>query len=672
LNTLQIDNNSSSHLQYNQNARRNELLIQNYAAIDTEYIQTNNPKKPFDLIAVAFVNSKGIIKAKHVSDFNIYPKPEKALVEWTISEILKYKLTIGWYSKGVSIQNTETETCSGKDSDLKVIDSICKYYNIPSIIGFDKRGIPYVRGYNNQYGLRGNYYFYQQQYQNKVDWYYYHIDLYNVYKKPLVKSIIYNNKYKDQSLESVSQAILNEGKFGNIKGSDIQNNNTSKDEVLQYVSQDAFLVMKLSKYHNYEILDLMNAISRITRLPFDRVCHTGISTWWTNIIKREVGELLQSQQLLTKKSYTGGYVIDPTKGYYQQPVYVLDVKSLYPTMMINHNISFDTVNCDCCKDDPNAIVPKEIMNIINEGLVENEKRDQSYWICKKKIGIVPKLLSRFRDERFRQEELGNTLMQLALKNLINSIYGLFGTDFFEFADYRVAELTTAFGRKVLQYMKETAKEVYGFDVIYGDTDSIFVTSIMNIDSIDKFITECWIVDEVDVEVDKVFVKFLITKKKHYIGIYEDPTKGPEIKGMEDIKSDRPPWIQKLEKQFALDLKNNIDPIVNLKKEYRRMEVGQVPIEELQIKLVLQKNPNEYPENSLQRRLSLKKGGRLQQGDSIIYYKSSKIGGGTTNSLYYSRKKYLEMLESIFEDVITLMGFDFKREVIGFTSLSVYE
>ena len=41
-----------------------------------------------------------------------------------------------------------------------------------------------------------------------------------------------------------------------------------------------------------------------------------------------------------------------------------------------------------------------------------------------------------------------------------------------------AELTTAFGRKVLQYMRETAKEVYGFEVIYGDTDSIFVTNII--------------------------------------------------------------------------------------------------------------------------------------------------------------------------------------------------
>ena len=66
-------------------------------------------------------------------------------------------------------------------------------------------------------------------------------------------------------------------------------------------------------------------------------------------------------------------------------------------------------------------------------------------------------------------------MQLALKNLINGVYGLFGSEFFEFSDYRVAELTTAFGRQTLQHMQHIAEEVYGLKVIYGDTDSIFVT-----------------------------------------------------------------------------------------------------------------------------------------------------------------------------------------------------
>jgi DNA polymerase elongation subunit (family B) len=651
LNTLQITRDGLQN-----HYARNELLVENYVAIDTEYIQTNNPKKPFDLVAVGFVNSQGISKAIHISDFNKYPKPEQALVEWTMTEILKYKLTIGWYSKGVRLQDKETGAFSGKDSDLKVIDSICKYYDIPSIIGFDKRGVPYVRGYD--YRLEDDYYLQQ----NKFNWYC-HIDLHTVYKKPLVKSIIYNNSYKDLSLESVSQAILKEGKFENLKGYNILN--IPKDKLTQYVTQDANLVMKLSRHNNYEILDLMNAISVITDLPFDRVCHTNLSTWWTNLIKREE---VEPKKILEKKSYTGGYVIEPTKGYYQQPVYVLDVKSLYPTMMINNNISFDTVNCDCCKDNLEARISREVINNINEGLTEKEKRNQNYWICRKKTGIIPKLLSRFIEERFRQEELGNTSMQLALKNLINGIYGLFGTDFFEFADYRVAELTTAFGRKVLQYMKETAKEVYDFEVIYGDTDSIFVTNIINIELIDKFITECWIVDEIDVEVDKRFTKFLITKKKHYIGIFEDRNKEPAIKGMEGIKSDRPPWIHKLEKQFALDLKNEEDPTIHLRKEYRKMEEGQVPIEELQIKVVLQKNPLEYRENSLPRKLSLEKGGNLQQGDSIIYYKSNKVGGGTTNPSLYSIKKYLEMFESIFEDVLNVMGFNFKRDVIGFTSL----
>ena len=69
--------------------------------------------------------------------------------------------------------------------------------------------------------------------QNQFD-YYYHIDLYNAYKKPLVKSIIYDNRYKDLSLESVSQSILQEGKFENLKGSDIQD--IAKEKLLQYVN----------------------------------------------------------------------------------------------------------------------------------------------------------------------------------------------------------------------------------------------------------------------------------------------------------------------------------------------------------------------------------------------------------------------------------------------------
>ena len=215
--------------------------------------------------------------------------------------------------------------------------------------------------------------------------------------------------------------------------------------------------MKLSKWDDYKMFDLMNAISLIINVPFERVCHTQISTWWKKIIEDRIksNDCRPPTMDCKKRKYVGGHVIEPKVGFYNKvPVNVLDVKSLYPSIMITHNISFDTVNCNCCKDDPRAKVGNAIMSLINSGLPEKEKRE-GYWICQSQDyeGIIPRLLRGFRDERFRQQQLQNEPMQLALKNIINGCYGLFGSEFFEFSDYRVAELTTAYGRHTLNQMR---------------------------------------------------------------------------------------------------------------------------------------------------------------------------------------------------------------------------
>jgi DNA polymerase I len=636
---------------------RNELLKGTYAAIDTEFkVNSENESKPFTLYAASIVDSKGNKEARHISDFQ-HPEPEMQLLKWLMHEMLKYELTIGWYSKGVRVQKDDG-SYEGKDSDLKVIDTICRYYDIPSFVRFDMRGIPYVGGYDRYLTRISNEY----ASFNRFNWYH-HIDLYHVYKKPMIKSIIYANKYKSLGLDAVCNAILGEGKYQKLDGIQIQK--MSKEEQLEYVAQDANLLMKLSKHNNYEILDLMNAISIITDVPFDRVCHTQISTWWKKIIEDRInaGECRFAFTKVKKRKYSGGYVLEPKTGFYDDAlVYVLDVKSLYPSTMIIHNISFDTVNCECCKDIPSAKVGDEIMKLINSSISDEEKR-QHYWICKNSDyqGIVPRLLHQFKEERFQQQELGNEPMQLALKNLINGCYGLFGSGFFEFSDYRVAELTTAYGRQTLQYMQHIAKEVYGFTIIYGDTDSIFVTDVKKENDIMKFIAECSILLDIDVEVSKVYKKFLITKKKHYIGIHKDDSAEPDIKGMEGIKSDRPLWINKIEKQFADDIKNSKDPIINIRKQYLMMESGQVPLEDLAIKLTLQKNPNDYEKNSFQRVA----GDELaaSQGDLIIYYKSDIAGGGTSNPNLISGRKYLQMLRTATEDSLNAMGYNFLRDVV---------
>jgi DNA polymerase, archaea type len=487
----------------------------------------------------------------------------------------------------------------------------------------------------------------------------------------MIKTIIYQNKYKDLNLDLVAKAILNECKFENLDGLQIQN--LSKQKQVEYVAQDAKLVMNLSKHNNYEIFDLMNAISIITHVPFDKVCHTGISTWWNNIISDRLnnGECRPPNLKIEKRKYTGGEVIVPIVGDYKnQPVYVLDVKSLYPTMMINYNISFDTVNCDCCKSNADAKVSEDIMNIINKDLPEDQKRKEPYWICKDPNykGIIPRLLTQYREERFRQQELGNHAMQLALKNLINGVYGLFGSKFFEFSDYRVAELTTAFGRQILEYMRHIAKEEYGFKIIYGDTDSIFVTGIEKENDINKFLAECSIVlEDIEIETSKVYSRMIIIKKKHYIGILLDLSKEPDIKGLEGIKSDRPLWINQLQKDFVDDLKFGRDPNVKLKKAYEDMEKGIVAPELLEIKTTLRKDPESYPQNRYQHIV----GNQLnaKEGDTIKYYKSDTIGKAHSNRIFISWAKYSQMLKSTFEDQLKVLGYDFMKDVVGVRSLA---
>jgi DNA polymerase I len=259
-------------------------------------------------------------------------------------------------------------------------------------------------------------------------------------------------------------------------------------------------------------------------------------------------------------------------------------------------------------------------------------------------------------------------MQLALKNLINGCYGLFGSEFFEFADYRVAELTTAFGRRTLSFMKHIAKEVYGFEVIYGDTDSIFVTNVKSSKDINKFLAECSIIlENVEIELAKVYRKLLLLKKKHYIGIHFDKYSEPDIKGIEGIKSDRPLWINILQKDFVDDIVNDKDPTLKLRKAYIDMERGQVPFKLLAITSTLKKDPSEYPTGNYQRIV----GNQLnaKEGDSITYYKSDTRGTAHSNPIFIDIGKYLEMMQSTFEKQVELLGYDFLIDVVGVKSLA---
>ena len=104
---------------------------------------------------------------------------------------------------------------------------------------------------------------------------------------------------------------------------------------------------------------------------------------------------------LKKRKYSGGFVLEPEPKSYTTPIEVFDVKGLYPTVMTLYNLSFETVCCNCCRDNPTSMVPQEIMDSINEGLQQKikskeayqlERRSERYWICVRNRGAIQQCL----------------------------------------------------------------------------------------------------------------------------------------------------------------------------------------------------------------------------------------------------------------------------------------
>ena len=373
----------------------------------------------------------------------------------------------------------------------------------------------------------------------------------------MVQTSIFRNSYHTLRLNKVSRAVLSEqssetGKYKGLTGKEVQT--LSVEEQKNYILRDAELIMRLSKRNNSEVLHAMNSISEITGLDFERVCKTGLSTWWAAIFDNVVHttELVLPVLSLSDRNegkpselqYVGGIVLQPKRGLYHDLI-VVDVTSLYPTMAILHNISFDTVNCQCCKDDSQCRISNDI--------TRDCKIEKEYWVCRQKEGAFSKKLKMFKEERLRQKRLGNNVKQLALKILINGGYGVFGSQFFKYYDPRVAELITAYGRNTISKMKDIA-EYKGFEIIYGDTDSLLLYYDNNKtglgldieENLSKFKEECRRQLGVEVEHAKTYNTAIISnKKKHYVRWTGIEGTEPDIVGMEGDKNDRPKWINSI-------------------------------------------------------------------------------------------------------------------------------
>lgn len=276
-----------------------------------------------------------------------------------------------------------------------------------------------------------------------------------------------------------------------------------------------------------------------------------------------------------KESYEGAEVLEPTPAIHlEDPISVLDYGSLYPSSMIGTNISHDTIITDknflgeeggkilkemgleyedvSYDNYVNILSGKTWKKIINsenpvvtcryiqppkiEGKIDDSKR-----------GILPRILMKLlkarKDTRamiknekdpFRRSVLDG--LQLAYKVTANSLYGGVGAAVSALYYKDIAASTTAVGRKHLHLAKSYVNEVYPqADVIYGDTDSIFVNFKPKGDTNEKLSAKDAIQSSIDMalnvekgiqkllqyphklEYEKTFYPFILLRKKGYIG-----------------------------------------------------------------------------------------------------------------------------------------------------------
>merc|ERR1740121_1861315 len=176
-----------------------------------------------------------------------------------------------------------------------------------------------------------------------------------------------------------------------------------------------------------------------------------------------------------KAEYTGGLVLDPKVGLYDDFVMLLDFNSLYPSIIQEHNICFTTV------ERPNEAEVSRCQSEV-ELLGKTRAPDGT-----EEEGALPKVLrtlvesrrtvkSAIKSERDPRRLQMLEIRQKALKLTANSMYGCLGFRNSRFYAKPLAALITAKGREALQTTIAVVQQELTLDVVYGDTDSVFVNT----------------------------------------------------------------------------------------------------------------------------------------------------------------------------------------------------
>ncbi|MHA2502181.1 MAG: DNA-directed DNA polymerase I [Candidatus Kariarchaeaceae archaeon] len=436
-----------------------------------------------------------------------------------------------------------------------------------------------------------------------------HIDLYLFFRQASIRIYAFSAKYDSASLDELSSTLLGEGK---LPHPDVWIDKMDLATLVKYNVKDAELTLRLTQFDDDVVINLIFILMRISKMPIFDFTRTAVSGWLKSWLifehrkrnyliprKEDIlsakGRTATSAAIIDGKKFQGAIVLDPKPGIWWD-VHVLDFASLYPSIIKTRNLSYETILCshDECKSN---IVP-----------------EVGHYSCTKQIGLFAIVLGFVRDTRVKwfkprssdpslsdMERRNNDVIQSSLKVLINAGYGVFGSEAFDFYCPPVAESTTAYARDAIMSTKHYVEETLGVDVLYGDTDSVFLYQPKP-EQIEQLLE--WGLQHVGVELGTDYeFRYVVfsDRKKNYFGITKSGY--TIVKGLMGKKSNTPKIVRDHFDLVLTHLKNVQTPeefpaareaiVTSLRSMVSKLESGSFTASDISIRLSLSKRLKEY-------------------------------------------------------------------------------
>ena len=321
------------------------------------------------------------------------------------------------------------------------------------------------------------------------------LDYLEIFKKFTGNTLGQQESYR---LDHIAHVVLGEGKLSYEEHGTLYTlYKTDFQKFIDYNIKDVELVEKLD-----EKLDLISLVLTMAYRGGVNYNDTlGTTAIWDSIIYR----ILQQKKIAVppkmekpKTSYPGGYVKEPQVGSHDW-VCSFDLNSLYPNIIVQYNMSPETVLDGFYND---VSVDAYLDGGLDVDSVGFSVAPTGIKFSHEKEGVIPSVIRQYYDERrvikkqmleLQQEyqknptrELDNKItaldnQQMAIKILMNSLYGALGNRWFRYFDQRVAESITLAGqlsikwaeRAVNNEMQKLLKTDEDY-VVAIDTDSLYI------------------------------------------------------------------------------------------------------------------------------------------------------------------------------------------------------